>query len=211
LIWLSGGLKNLVAVKRKPIFLYEHNEGGSFLQTPIYLKPVEMMPEVMQMLEERQLIIRLAPGRHELPAQPGDTLDRTIYKSDIKYGTHKLISVTVNRTAFAAFGTHEDNEEFLLIGDPNTKPLFLVIALHLEHELNQRIAQGTVCADDFVCLRVRYNDPEVSFFTMLKGVPHGEAIVEAPGKPPTFYVTEPADMGITKTPFGRYELQVAEL
>lgn len=116
--------------------------------------------------------------------------------------------MTVNRTAFASFGAHADNEEFLLIGDPHTKPMYLAIALCTAEELNQRIAHGTVSAADFVCLHIRYNDPEVSFFTMLKGVPHGEAIVDAPGAPPTFYVTEPANMGIELTPFGDYELRV---
>lgn len=176
----------------------------------IELKPVEMTPELMKKLEEKHLIIRLAPGNHELAAQPGETLDGTIYTTDAVYGSHKLISVTVNRTTFASFGTHPDNEEFLLIGDSATKPMYLVIALHMREELDRRIQEGVLSAEDFVCLRVRYNDPEVSFFTMLKGVPHGEAVGSVAGRPPTFYVTEPANMGIDKTAFGDYQLRVAE-
>ena len=65
-------------------------------------------------------------------------------------------------------------------------------------------------ADDFVCLRVKYNDPEVSFFVMLRDVPHGEAVADAPGRPASFYVTEPTDMGIDRTDFGEYELVVAQ-
>ncbi len=55
---------------------------------------------------------------------------------------------------------------------------------------------------------MRYNDPEVSFFTMLREVPHGEATAEVPGRPATFYVTEPRDMGTDLTPFGDYRLVV---
>ena len=174
----------------------------------IALQPVEMTPEVMGMLEEKGLILRLRPGAHPLDAAPGETIGETLYASEPALGGHMLIAVAVNRPTFAAFGTHPDNEEFLLIGNPDTQPMFLVVALCLREELDRKIADSTVSAEDFVCLRVRYNDPEVCFFTMLKDVPHGEAIVDA-GKPPAlFYVTEPSNMGIDLTDFGAYELKV---
>lgn len=168
----------------------------------IVLKPVEMTADLMRTLEERGLIIRLAPGNH----QKGGN----VYVSDPRYGPHKLLHVVVNRPSFTNFGTHPDNEEFLLIGNPESKPLYLAIALCMREELDRRIAAATVCADDFVCLKVRYNDPEVSFFTMLKHVPHGEATADTEGQPATFYVTEPAGMGIDRTDFGGYELKVGQ-
>ncbi len=174
----------------------------------IRLEPVEMTPGVMQMLEDKCLIIRLRPNRHELAAAEGETLDESIYEADPALGGHKLIAVTVNRTTFAAFGTHPDNEEFLLIGDPDTKPMFLVVALCPKDELDRKIRGGELSPEDFVCLRVKYNDPEVSFFTMLKNVPHGEAVADTPGRGASFYVTEPTDMGTDNTDFGDYELVV---
>ena len=174
----------------------------------ITFEPVEMTAAVMQDLEDRGLIIRLCPNHHELDAKPGETLGESVYESDKQYGAHKLITVTVNRSTFEAFGTHPDNEEFLFIGDPDTKPMFLVVALHRRVALDQKIADGTLAADDFVCLRVTYNDPQVSFFTMLADVPHGEAIADGDGRAPSFYVTEPCDMGIDFTDFGEYELCV---
>lgn len=180
------------------------------MSKPIRLKPVEMTPDVMQMLEDKGLIIRLCPNHHELPAAKGETLDESIYESDPKLGGHKLITVTVNRATLAAFGTHPDNEEFLLIGDADTKPMYLVVALCLKDELTRKIRSGEVSAGDFVCLRVRYNDAEVSFFVMLRDVPHGEAVADVPGRPASFYVTEPTDMGADPTDFGEYELVVAE-
>ena len=179
------------------------------MSKPIRLKPVDMTPDVMRMLEDKGLIIRLCPNHHELAAAEGETLDESIYESDPAFGGHKLIAVTVNRTTFAAFGTHPDNEEFLLIGDPNTKPMYLVIALCLRDELDRKIGSGELSPEDFGCLRVRYNDPEVSFFTMGKDVPHGEAVAATPGRAASFYVTEPTDMGIDITDFGDYELTVA--
>ena len=180
------------------------------MSIPITLHPVDMTPEIMQMLEDKGFIIRLWPGRPPLPAAPGHTANATIYASDPQYGPHKLIAVTINSTRVAGFGAHDDNEEFLLIGDPAAKPLYLVVALCLEDELKRKIAARQVSAADFVALRVRLNDPEVGFFTMLKGVPHGEACAAGPGMAPSFFVTEPRDLQGELTPFGEYELRIAD-
>ena len=123
------------------------------------------------------LIIRLRPGGHDLAAQPGETLGESIYETADRYGPHKLIAVTVNRAEFAAFGTHPDNEEFLLIGNPDSQPMYLAVALCMRQEFEHKVKTGRLTAADLVMIECRYNDPEASFFVMLAGVPHGEAIV----------------------------------
>jgi hypothetical protein len=178
---------------------------------PLELQAVQMTEPVMQRLEDRNLIIRLCPNRHELPVRHGEALGKSVYESDIRHGAHKLIAVTLNRSSFATFGTHPDNEDFLLIGDPGTKPLYLAIALHRKEELDRRIAEHELTADDFVCLRVKFNDPNVSFFTMLADVPHGEAVADMDGRPASFYVTEPCDLGRELTSFGRYALCLPQI
>jgi len=176
----------------------------------ITLQPVAMTPCVMQDLEDRGLIVRLCPRHHELPAKPGETLWEPIYDSAESLGPHRLITVSVNSTAFAEFGTHADNEEFLLIGDDSMKPLYLAIALATRQEIERKAREKTLTGDDFVCLRVKFNDPEVSFFTMRAHVPHGEAVGRAEGRPATFYVTEPRDLETDLSDFGGCELRVAE-
>ncbi len=180
------------------------------MKTKIKLKEVEMTPAVMAVLEQRGCIIQLCPGHHTHNPPPGESEGGAIYISDAKYGPHMLITCTVNRPDFAWFGTHPDNEEFLLIGDPETKPMYLAIAICTKTELAEKIRSGTLSEADFVCLRVKYNDPEVSFFTMLKDVPHGEGAAPGEGKPGSFYVTEPNNMGIEVTEMGAYELCVPE-
>jgi len=175
----------------------------------IMLKPVEMTPAVMRELEQRGLIIRLAPGCHELPAAPGETRWKAIYSSAEQFGPHMLITVSVNATDFLEFGTHADNEEFLLIGDPTTRPLYLAIALRTQDEIEGKARDGTLSGDDFVCLDVAFNDPEVSFFTMRAGVPHGEAVGPSEGRPASFYVTESRDLATDLTDFGGRRLAVA--
>jgi hypothetical protein len=176
----------------------------------ITLHSVEMSPSVMEDLEKRGLIIRLCPRNHELPARPGETLWEPIYDSAESLGPHRLITVSVNSTAFAEFGTHADNEEFLLIGDSTMKELHLVIALRSQEEIQRKALENTLTGADFICLRARFNDPEVSFFTMRANVPHGEVVGHADGRPATFYVTEPRDLETDLTDLGSYRLEVAE-
>ena len=180
------------------------------MKQPIILHPVEMTKAVMQDLENRNLIIRISPDTKNLDAKSGQTLVEPIYSSSEGSGPHKLMFITVNRMDLSEFGTHPDNEDFLLIGNPNTKPMYLVIALCLKDELDVKIKNKTVSADDFVILHVKHNDPDVSFFTMLKDVPHGEAIGKGDGKPASFYVTESRDLIDVDTNFGDFELVIEE-
>ena len=132
-----------------------------------------------------------------------------IYVSDSSSGPHKLIVATINTLVpDPYFGTHIGNEEFLMIGDPSTKSLYLIISLCMREELIAKIKQRCLSADDFVALFIKYNDPQVSFFTMLAGVPHGEVTVDGPGEPPSFYVTEGRDLEIERIDFGDYQVNI---
>ena len=175
----------------------------------VEMTPVEMTPETMQDLEDRGLIIRLRPGAHELDAQPGETQGTSLYEPEDGYGPHKLIADTVNREEFAGFGTHPDNEEFLLIGTPETKPMYLAVALCMREEFEKKIRLGRLAPSDLVLLRCVYNDPEVSFFVMRKDVPHGEAILQADLPPATFYVTESRDLTLDLVQMRKYRLRVS--
>lgn len=177
-------------------------------KTPILLNPVEMDREVMITLEKKKLIYRLAPHHDDLEMARGKSGCRSIYESDIAYGGHKLIAVTVNDPDFKAFATHPDNEEFLLIGDADTIPMYLAISELSADELAEKAHDGKLSAVDFLAVRVRYNDPETSFFVMLKGVPHGEGIADALGKPPSFYVTESIGLPNDVCDLGNYCLRV---
>lgn len=180
------------------------------IKQKINLQPVEMTVAVMQDLENRGLIIRLAPGSHQINAKEGETVCQTIYKTDIKYGSHKLMYIEVNRLDLPEFGTHPENEDFYMIGAPGMKPLYLVIALCLKEELDQKIQSHTLSSSDFITLRVKHNDAHVSFFTMLKNVPHGEAAGRGNGSPGSFYVTESTDLIDVDTVMGDYVLEIIE-
>ena len=172
----------------------------------IYLNPVEMTANIMKMLEEKGLIYRLCPNSYLLHPKKGETLSKPLYECDDRYGPHMLISVAVNSTELSEFGAHPDTEDFLLIGDAETNPLYIVVALCKRDELDKKILDKKLAKEDFITLRAKYNDPEVSFFSMLKDVPHGEMIYDVDSRPASFFVTESRDLTTDLTDFKGYEL-----
>lgn len=174
----------------------------------IRVKPQLMCEENMAMLEEKGLIIRLTPGRHRFPMAKHDGGAQAIYVSDIARGAHKLCSIVIDRLDFSAFGTHPDNEEFLLIGGVDEKTMYILVALCKKDEYMKKLESHTLTADDFICLECVFNDPNLSFFTMLKDVPHGEASKDEDKPAATFYVTEPENIGLDKMLFGDYTVEI---
>ena len=152
----------------------------------IEVAAVPMTEENMQFLEDRGKIIRLTPDKYLKDPGQNQTLVDVIYQSAPKYGPHMLIAVTVNRFEFSGFGMHDDNEEFILVGNPDSKLMYLAVALCEKEELDEKIRSKTLSPQDFRVLKVKYNDPAVSFFVMLKDIPHGEATIEGEGTPPLF-------------------------
>ena len=166
----------------------------------------EMTPQLMQQMEAEGLILRLTPDHDYIEDAPaGETSWKELYPGVDGYGPHKIIAITVNRPGFPGFGTHPDQEEFWLIGDNASVPMYILVArMPLEAFEKKRDAQA-LTEEDFYLLKARFNDPEVSFFIMMKGIPHGEGIFEGSGRLPSFYVTESRDLPLDLTDHGIYE------
>ena len=184
-----------------------HDEEG-IMSYLIELKPQEMTEKVMKDLEKKGLIYRLCPGHDVLEPEYGEIAWKKIYEADEKFGPHQIISVTVDRNSFSAFGVHSENEEFLLLGKNEDKPLYLLIALCDRQTLMKKIKDETLCKDDFILLHCRFNDPETSFFIMKKGVPHGEASIPGTSHPPSFYVAESRDIDLIKIDFNKFVIGI---
>ena len=161
------------------------------------LTPVDATPEIMQQLEDAGLILRLTPARHRRLLPDGEACGDLVYESKPEYGPHRLLAVTAGRYDLSRFGSHPDNEELLLIGAPSARPLYFVLAWKKHDEFVNALSAGRVTENDFVCLRLRFNDPDVSFFTLLGDVLHDTVILEDEyGDIPSFYVTECSRMGV---------------
>ena len=155
----------------------------------------EMTPALMEQMEKEGLIMRLSPGHDDmLDTPPGVTGDYALYEGKEGYGPHKIIAITVNRKGFPGFGTHPDQEEFWLIGHNDAMPMYILIARMSLEDYLEKVGNQNLTENDFYLVKAKYNDPEVSFFVMVAGIPHGEGIFEEGGKLPSFYVTESRDL-----------------
>jgi len=173
----------------------------------IHVQVQEMTPEIMDILEKKGMIIRLCPSHHRFDVPEGEGIGQDIYASSISAGAHKLLAVGINRSEFSAFGVHDENEEVLLLGSKDEKDLYMLFGLHPWEILSDKRDKGILCGDDFVCLHCKYNDPEVSFFVVCKGVLHGEA-TGGEGLPATFYVTESTGIKLDFLPWNGYKIQM---
>lgn len=175
--------------------------GNRVLRIPVR----EMTPELMEQMEREKLIIRLCPGHDDIMDAPeGETSWYALYEGKEGFGPHKIIAITVNRQGFPGFGTHQDQEEFWLIGQNDSMPMYILVARMQLEEYEKKAVAGTLTEDDFYLLRAKYNDPWVSFFVMRAGVPHGEGIFDRGGKLPSFYVTESRDLPLDLCDNGEY-------
>ena len=171
----------------------------------------QMTEELMKQLEEENLIVRISPGHDDIvDALEGETSWYALYEGKEGYGPHKIIAITVNRQGFPGFGTHPDQEEFWLIGHPDARPMYILIARMQLEEYERKVKEGSLCEDDFYLLEAKYNDPEVSFFIMKAGVPHGEGIFGGEGRLPSFYVTESRDLPLDLCDNGDYVFSVEQ-
>ena len=174
----------------------------------IHITPVEMTEDIMQKLEDLGFIERLLPSKETHRHQRETTGSGTIYESSPESGSHKLVFCAIDRPEFSAFGHHNDNEEFILLGGGvGEKDLYFMTALCDSDSLNAKIAGHTLHADDFICFKVKFNDPFLSFFVMKKRIPHGEC-TRGQGKAATFYVTEGSKITLEKTDFKDYRLNI---
>jgi hypothetical protein len=174
----------------------------------LIIKPVEMTSAVMQRLEDLGLIERLLPSKESFRRRQEETGSGVIYQSAPETGSHKLVFCCIDRPEFSAFGHHEDNEEFILLGGgEGEKDLYFMTATCDNATLDKKIAEHNLSPEDFICFKIKYNDPLLSFFVMKKNIPHGEC-THGQGKAATFYVTEGSELTVTKTGFKEYSLNI---
>lgn len=177
----------------------------------ILLRSVAVTEKILTRLEKKGLIRTLKPTPKilKLGARKKGGVD-TIYSSAPEFGPHKLICVTKEDSREVALNFHPDNEEFIIINNTAIiyKPLYIVIGLRKCKEFKARAEKKILNKNDFIVLRMRYNDHKTCIFTMLKGTPHCEVVLPGKGGPPVFFVTEPANLGMTDLNLPGYELKL---
>jgi hypothetical protein len=160
----------------------------------LLITPVLSTEMVLDQLEQKNLIRKFHCSKKALLAKEGEVVDDYVYTTDPRWGSHALLCVGFNKTTIQ-LASHPDNEEFLLFSDAgHTKPLYILIGLHKRNEFVELVELKKITDKDFILLKTIFNDPKLSIFTMLAGTPHAEVTVLGSGRPPCFFVTEPANL-----------------
>lgn len=163
------------------------------------LESVEMTKTLMNELEDFGLLQSIAPAEQ-------DEIEsvKTIYRSDGKFGGHKLIHVRVERVHVEEMISHPEGEDFMLIGPNECKKLYLLIAKDKGQAFCERLRHNNLTPEDFYLIDCNFNDYALSFFTMNKGTWHNELTEEGIGILPSFYVGESSDLQ-------EYKVEVGEI
>ena len=174
-------------------------------------KVVDANEAIFKQLEKKNLLKRFftAAGSIDLVERPYDV--KNVYQTNEAFGGHKLICVNYNLSE-PQLGYHKEKEDFILISDNPVqyKALYLLVCLDKEEDLANKICKEEISDDDFIIIRLKFNDPNLSFFTMNEGVLHCELVEKSEAKRhPYFYVTEPSNLDNIGVDLGDYVIEFA--
>lgn len=165
------------------------------MKTKIVLKPQKASAKLFDFLEKQKLIKIIKPSRSALETKTKTGTVARFYTSSVKSGSHTLICVGKRATEIK-LSWHEDNEDFFLINPTNIKykKLYLIIAKLKKTDFLKKFSSGNITEKDFLAVELEFNNPKLSFFTMLKNAVHCEITDNKNGQHPVFFVAEPSHL-----------------
>ena len=161
----------------------------------ITLKPVKSSAKVFKYLEKKGLISVLKPTDKALKTRTKTGTVDILYTSNKRFGSHRLMCIG-KRTKKVQLCYHFDNEDFIFINPENIdyQKLYLIFALDKIDVFSKKLSKNLLSSKDFVAVEIVYNDPSLSFFTMLKKTVHCEVVKDEDKQHPVFFVTESSDL-----------------
>ena len=161
----------------------------------ITLKPVKSSAKVFKYLEKKGLISVLKPTDKALKTRTKTGTVDILYTSNKRFGSHRLMCIG-KRTKKIQLCYHFDNEDFIFINPENIdyQKLYLIFALDKIDVFSKKLSKNLLSSKDFVAVEIIYNDPSLSFFTMLKKTVHCEVVKDEDKQHPVFFVTESSDL-----------------
>jgi hypothetical protein len=177
--------------------------------TALNIQVRPMTDVVMNTLEEKGLVRPFRATQNAISASEQATGVDCLYATNPKFGPHMLICVGFNRST-VDIAYHSDSEDFILINEGrNQKPLILVVALHSAEDFQKLLTSGQLTGEDMWAIRLVFNDPELSFFTMNGFTPHCEWTIPGDSPASVFYVSEPRDLDVNHFNMGDYRVQIS--
>lgn len=161
----------------------------------ITLKPVKSSIKVFNYLEKKGLISVLKPTNKAVKTRTKTGTVDILYTSNKNFGSHRLMCIG-KRTKKVQLSYHLDNEDLLFINPLNTdyQKLYLVFALDKIDAFSKKFAKNLLTEKDFMAIEIVYNNPSLSFFTVLKKTVHCEVVKDEDKQHPVFFVAESSDL-----------------
>lgn len=172
-------------------------------------KIVEASEELFEMLNKKNIITPFINNNDSIDLKKEDYDINERYRTSKEYGGHKLICVNYNISEII-LNYHDENEDFILIQDKpfKYKDLYLFLSLLDKDSLIEKIKNKELANEDFIIIKLKFNDPKLSFFTMNKEIPHCELVKkDEPKKNPYFFVTEPSNLENKELKKGDYRIK----
>ena len=177
----------------------------------IKLKPIKSSIKVFNLLEKKGLISVLKPTNKAIKTKTRTGTVDILYTSNKNFGSHRLMCIG-KRTKKVQLCYHCDNEDFIFINPLNIdyQKLYLVFALDKIDIFNKKLSENLLSCKDFVAIEIVYNDPNLSFFTMLKKTVHCEVVKDEDKQHPVFFVMESSDLKNNKIKHKELNIFVGE-
>jgi hypothetical protein len=179
------------------------------MKKEVFLKPVDSSLSVLKKLEKRNIIKLLRPSESAVKTGTKTGSVTRFYVSPARLGGHTLMCVG-KRTKKARLTWHDGNEDFFLLNPAGIKfnALYLIAALLKRREFLKKFRAKTLCPKDFLAVKLEFNNPRTSFFTMLKDSVHCEITEDKPGQHPVFFVAESSKLKDNKLPDNFYDIKI---
>jgi hypothetical protein len=165
------------------------------MKKEIILKPKKASVNLFLELEKFKLIKLIRPARKTIETKTKTGAASRLYTSCTNSGTYTLMSVG-KRTQDIKLSCHDDNEDFLLINPLGLKfkKLYLIVSYLKKTDFLKKLAAGKISSKNFAAIELEFDNPQLSFFIMLKNTVHCEITDASKGQHPVFFVAEPSQI-----------------
>ncbi|MDR3113076.1 MAG: hypothetical protein LBU09_01735 [Endomicrobium sp.] len=179
------------------------------IKKEIVLSPVKASLKLFKELEKKKLIRLLRPTEKTVKTKTKTGTVSKFYVSSKKFGTHALMCVG-KRTLDIRLSYHDDNEDFLLINPSGLKfkKLYLVLSFLKGAQFIKKFLSKKLGKKDLIAVELEFNNPRLSFFTMLKRSVHCEITDASKGQHPVFFVSEPSRLKDNKLTGSLYDIKL---
>ena len=162
----------------------------------ITLKPQKSTKQLFDLLEKKKLIKTFKPTKKTVTTTKRNGCVDILYTSRKSFGAHRFMCIgKKNKKVQLCY--HLDNEDLFFLNPQNSEyaKLYLVFALDKIKIFSKKLKEESLKDKDFITVEVCFNDPNLSFFSVLKGTVHCEIVDEQDLRQhPVFFVSESSEL-----------------